>query len=189
MYRQPAKGQPAIPFQIPEKNIHLESFPDYVEDLVFPSIVFLPGKAVYEPIGLTCYIEEDTLDRYAPGTVVMWMSEYTETFQLEIWASKRPERRGMLSALEEALSPTEQSYGLIFKVPDYFDEFVCYTVMDRILEDDTESSKNRRRARMSIEMRYNVVRLVNAQGINPEIAVSVLEPGELEDSLDVEVEP
>jgi hypothetical protein len=160
-YRANAEGQPPIPFQIAEKDIHIE-WPDNEDDLVFPSIALLStGPANYDMIGLTGYVEENTRDVYAPGTVVQWMNEYRENIVLEIWATKKSERRAILAGLEAALSPTEQMYGLRFTMPDYFNELVCFAANDREIIDDGEAVKNRRRARITLQMRFHQVALVN----------------------------
>jgi hypothetical protein len=151
----------AVAFQIPERDIFIE-WPDHEEEMRFPSIVFLSGgPADYGVIGLTSYVEEDTRDVYAPGTVVQWMSEYTEKLVVEIWAEKRAMRRALLSGLESALSPTEQMYGIRFRMPDYFDQLVCFSVMGREVFDEQDGARGRRRARLTLDMRFHVVALVN----------------------------
>lgn len=160
------KYGPAVKFQIPAKNIHVE-WPDHEEELVFPSIAFVQNKpATYEVIGLNGYVEEDTRDVYQTGTVLQWMSEWTEEIAIEIWASKKAERRAILSGLEIALSPTEQMYGIRFRMPDYFNELVCFSLQSREMADSADSMRDRRTARLIVEMRFNVVALVNYNALN-----------------------
>lgn len=161
--RDPNTGKACadVPFRFREDDIHVE-WPDNEEDLRFPSIVFLStGAAKYDAIGLTTYVEEKTRDVYAPGTVLQWMSEFTENFVIEIWATKRAERRSVLAGIEAAVTPTEQMYGLRFRMPDYFNELVCFTAMGREIFDEPDAVRGRRRARINMEMRFNQVRLVN----------------------------
>jgi hypothetical protein len=156
----PVGGQPE-PFQIPPENIHIE-WPDNEEDMVFPSIVFLSASPIeYAMIGFSGYIEEKTKDVYQPGTVLQWQYEHTETVAIEIWASKRAERRAILAGLESALTPTEAMYGLRFRVPNYFNQLVCFAAMTREMFEDPDAARNRRRARVNVEMRFNAVALVN----------------------------
>jgi len=169
--RQPTAGAP-VAFAIPENSIHIE-WPDYEEDLVFPCISLLAtAPAEMLAIGLTGYVEENSRDVFAPGTIVQWMSEYKENIALEIWASSKAERRAILSGLEAALSPTEQMYGLRFSMPDYFNELVCFTVSNREIFEDPDAARNRRRARLMIEMRFNLVALVN---YNPLVGIVKVE--------------
>lgn len=161
-----------IPFQIPERNIQI-GWPDYEKEMDFPSLVFLHGQATYEPIGLTSYVEEDTKDRYGRGTVVCWMSEHTEIFTIEIWANKRAEMRSILAGIETSLSPTEQMYGLRFKMPDYFGQLVRFTVNNRQEFDEQDAAMNRRRARIEVEMAFHVVSLVNYELVRPTLQVMV----------------
>lgn len=151
---------PPVDFKVASKDIQI-GWPDDEKKLEFPSLVFLHGSGDYEPIGLTAYIEEKTLDVYGPGTVVQWMSEYTETFQIEIWANKRAELRALIAGIETSLSPTELMYGLRFVMPDYYGQLVRFTPMKRQEFDEADSGKGRRRARIDVEMAFNLVALVN----------------------------
>jgi hypothetical protein len=162
-----------IPFQIPDRDIHIE-WPDDEADLHLPSLAFLSqGIADYDSIGLVSYVEENTVDHYAPGTVLIWMSEYVEKFSVEIWAETKAQRRSMLVGLEQALSPLEQMAGLRFHMPDYYEQLVCFELMTREVVDDDQAGFVRRKARMVIEMRFNVVSLVNIQDLRPSLSLTV----------------
>lgn len=162
---------PPKKFKILPQNFQIE-WPDHEFDVVFPMAVVVSAPARYDSIGLTAYIEEKTRDVYQKGTVLQWQSEYTETIMLELWASKKAERRSMLAGIETALTPTEQMYGLRFRMPDYFNELVCFTLNGRELLDDPMSAKDRRRVRLMIEMRFNIVALVNYQTLVPIITTN-----------------
>lgn len=167
-----AKGSRQVKkFNILPENFHIE-WPDHEEDLRFPGIVVVPSRARYDVIGLVAYVEETTRDVYAPGTVLQWQGEYVETIQLEIQASTRPERRSILAGIETAINPTEQMSGLRFRMPDYYNELVCFTLNDRENLDDPFSAKNRRRAQLGIEMRFNIVALVNYSPLTPQVTTN-----------------
>lgn len=151
---------PPTQFTILPANFNIE-WPDYVKDEVFPSIAIVSSRADYDVIGLVSYIEEDTIDLYKPGTVLQWQAEYVETINLEIEVSKKSERRAILAGLETAFSPTEQMSGLRFKMPEYYDELVCFTLMRREVMDVPDSARNRRKAQLEMQMRFNIVSLVN----------------------------
>jgi len=169
-----ARNEPRKPiaFQIEQRNIHI-GWPDYEKGLDFPSLTFLHGAGTYEMIGLTAYIEESTRDQYGPGTVVRWMNEYVETFQIEKWASKRSELRAIIAGIETALSPTEQMYGVRFRMPDYFNQLVRFTPMNRKEFDEPDGSRNRRRAQVEVEMAFHIVSLVNYEMVKPTVKVVV----------------
>ncbi len=179
-------GGPPVAFQVKPENFHIE-WPDNVVDMVTPSIVVVQGaNADYAVVGLDSYVEEDTVDAYAPGTVLQWQSEYTETFNLEIWASSKAERRAIIAGLEVALVPTEQMYGVRFRMPEYFDELVCFTLQRRRLMDTDSSARNRRIAQLEIEMRHNVVALVNYA---PMMVQSVVQVDVDYQGVEVEIDP
>lgn len=169
-YRPMKPGDPPSPFHVKTENFHPD-WPDHEQDLIFPSCVVIPGTANYAVIGLTAYVEESTRDKYQLGTVLQWMSEYTENLFLEFWCTKNAERRSIAAAFESAMSPTEQMSGLRFRMPDYFDELVCFTLNTRQNIDDEQAGRGRRRVRFGIEMRFNIVALVNTTPFIPEVRV------------------
>lgn len=170
-FRSMGPNVPPKPFQISEKNIQIE-WPDSEYDEVMPSINIRGSRGRYDVIGLVAYIEEDTRDRYAPGTVLQWQAEYVETINIEVWASKKSERRAILAALEPAFSPTEVMSGIRFKMPEYYDELVVFSLNARELMDGENSARDRRSAQLEVEMRHNIVALVNYASLTPSIKVN-----------------
>lgn len=170
-YRRGNVNGPPVAFTLKTNQFQIEP-PDSPTDMVLPSIAVLPGKAIYDNIGLTSYIEEETLNLYSQGTVLQWQSEYMETIQLEITTATKAERRAMMAGLEIAFSPTEQMAGLRFFMPEYFGEPVMFMLNGRQLREDEQSTKKRRVATMEFEMRFNVVALVNAVSLQPTIKVN-----------------
>lgn len=170
-YRAMGPGRPPSAFQIKPENFLIE-WPDSVVSMVTPSIVVIPGpNADYGTIGLTSYIEEESADVYGPNTVLQWQMEYKEVFNLEIWASSKAERRGILAGLETAMTPTEQMAGIRFRMTEYYDQPVCFSIMRRRLGDEDESARNRRKAQIEFDMRFTVVALVNSVPMQPQILV------------------
>lgn len=167
-----AGPKPPIPFTISPDNFQIEA-PDSTVDQTYPALAVVPSRANYDVIGLNSYIEEDTRDVFAPGTVVQWQAEYIETINLEINATKKAERRAILAGLETAFSPTEQMSGLRFKMSEYFNELVCFTLMRREIFAEQGDALNRRRAHLEMQMRFNIVALVNYVPLNPVVSVNV----------------
>jgi hypothetical protein len=171
-FRPMALNQPPQKFNIDPENFHLE-WPDNVVDFVSPSVVIIPGQpATYEVIGLTTYVEEETRDVYGPGTVLQWQSEHTELFELEVWTDSIVLRRSVIAGLENALTPTEQMFGLRFRMPDYFNELVCFTLFHKNLVDGPMSANRRRKVQFGIHMRFNIVALVNYRTLKPTVTVN-----------------
>lgn len=162
-----------IPFKIPFRDIHVE-WPDDEEDLHLPALAFLaqsPGD--YDSIGLTNVVEEQTKDVYSPGTVLIWMSEYQEKFAIDIWAETKAQRRSIIAGLEQALSPLQQMAGIRFRMPDYYEQLACFALQTREIIDDELSTLVRRKARLIVDLRFNVVALVNVETMNPVTTLDV----------------
>ena len=167
-----AAGGPPIRFNIPEENFFIE-WSDAKQSMPFPSIAVVHDTANYDVIGLVSYVEEDSLNVFAPNTVVQWQSEYIENIQLEIWCNYKAERRAILSGIETAMSPTEQTSGVRFRMPNYYNQLVCFTLNTRKLIDEPDSMRGRRRATLGIEMRFNIVVLIQATTMTPRITTNV----------------
>ncbi len=88
-----------IAFQVPERDIHVE-WPDDEEDLKLPALALLAqAPADYDAIGMTNYVQEETRDKYSPGTVLIWMSEAVEKFVVEVWAETKQQRRSIKAGM------------------------------------------------------------------------------------------
>jgi hypothetical protein len=171
-YRVGDQGGAPVPFGIPTENFFIE-MPDDAQSMPFPSIAVVNDVANYDVIGLVSYVEEDSLDVYGRGTVVQWQSEYVENIQLEVWVNMKAERRAVLAGLETVMSPTEQQSGIRFHMPSYFDQLVCFTLNNRKVIDEPDSLRKRRRATLGIEMRFNIVKLINAVTMQPVVTTSL----------------
>jgi hypothetical protein len=165
-FKPGAVGGPAEEFHVCPENILIGWPPNEVE-AQFPSIAMLGGPAEYLAIGLGTYIDEDSIGKFAPGTAVQWQTEYSENLTLEIWSDSLPELRAILSGLETGLTPTEQVFGIRFRMPEYYGQIVMFSLMSRENIDDPDAARGRRRARLIVEMRFNIVALVNVLDIRP----------------------
>lgn len=166
---------PPIAFHIAEDRFHIER-PDNVEDVVFPSIVVEGAEEKYESIGLGTDYDESTIDKFGRGTVLQTQYEQMEMLTLEMWCTKKPERRALIAGLQVSLIPTETMYGIRFKMPDYYDQTVVFTPWSNTRTDADEVVQGRRIARMKLEMRFNVVALVNYAPFRPYVLLEVDDP-------------
>ena len=105
---------------------------------------------------MTNNVDEGTENTFAPNTVVIWQGEYIENFVLEIWAKTKQERRSMLAGIEKYMSPLQQMAGIRFRMPDYYDQLCCFSLQSREIVDDEAAQFARRKARLVIELRYNL---------------------------------
>jgi hypothetical protein len=137
----------------------------------------LPGAGEYQPVGLTPYVVESTRDEERKDCALQVMGEYFEAFTVECWADSMPLRRSLVAALEDAFVPSEAIYGLRFRMPDYHDQTVCFTLATSMRPDDPDAVRNRRWAHLGLEMRFEVVKLVPVEGFRPEVEVGTFEFG------------
>lgn len=152
--------------QVCEDAIFIEAG-DASDMAKLPSFVVIPGLGDYAAIGLTTYLDELTEDVFAKGTIIQWLSEYTEHFTLQVWAPSKPIRRAIVAGIEVSLVPTENMYGVRFKMPDYWNETACFTLHSRTNLDDALAQTGKWRVNFGIELRYNVVQLVSVNTLKP----------------------
>lgn len=160
------RGGPPIPFRIPKARVHTEQ-PDSVEDLKFPSAVFIPQRGQYvRGLGGGELLDE-TIDVYGKGSAVLLLGQYTELMAIESWSSKRAERRAIIAALETAMMLGEGSMALRLALPGYFDSTVVLSLEEQERIDDLDTARNRRKGRLYVQMTIPVARLVNAITLLP----------------------
>lgn len=162
-FRRPGPvGAAPIPFRISKRQIHIEQ-PDHEQDLIMPCIVFgEEGGSDFDCPGLVSQINEGSADQFGRGSALQVQYEQLEFFPMEVWAASKPERRAIVAGLQESFVPSEQMYGLRLKMLAYYGETVCFTLW-KVQRPDLDAVRGRRRAVFRVEMRFNVVKLVNVE--------------------------
>lgn len=171
-----------IEFQISEKHIYIE-WPDHEVDVKdLPVIALLSGgPAEYEMVGLGSTVDEASINKFAPNTLLQVQSNYIETVFIDVLSSTKQERRALLQGIVTALSPTEFMYGLRFRMPDYYNEVVTFAVQKSTVIEDEDSARGRRMVRIEVQMYFHIVVLQAADPLVPVIQVLVDADPEAED--------
>lgn len=144
------------------------------EDLVLPCcVISAPTPGDHVVCALQPYVMDDTRDVYGRGTVLQNLgTDYRETLQLELLAGERAERRALIRGLRRALQPHEDRASLRLRMTGYYDRVASFTLLNsQIVE--TEVSLGRRKAVLSVELRFTEVELVNAVTFRPQIDTQV----------------
>jgi hypothetical protein len=169
-----------IDMRVPKDRIFIEQ-PDNVVELEFPAIAFLPGTGNYEWWGLGgSQVDDSSLGRYAPGTVIVSPATYVETFVIEAWASKPGERRAIFAGLESAMLLFQDVTTLRMRLPGYFDRTAVFALADRTLIDDPDAVRNRRRGHLSVQLSVPMAFLANAKTLQPFVHVNVVASASLD---------
>ncbi len=168
------------PYNIPKESLLDEQPPDIVK-LLMPAISVLPTIGTTSSGGLgPATIDDDTIDKFGPGTALLDKGTYTEILNLEVWASSKIERRSIVAGVTAALTCSEDSYGMRLTLPDYFGLIADYTLQESggssQYVDDPDVIRNRRRAMIFVEMRVPVAQLVRATRMKPRIQVDAIAP-------------
>lgn len=173
--REGAPGQPPIPFFLPLDNIHLAQ-PDDIADLHMPGIGIIPARGTNDAFNLgPPIIQEDTVDKFGPGTAVVRSSTYEETFILEVWAEKIAERVCLIAGLKEAMRLGDTSYSIRLTLPDYFGLVAQFALADSQYIDGDEVSRNRRRGHIFINLQVCEVFLTNVTPFRADVHTTILD--------------
>lgn len=161
-----------ISFQIEPRDIHIE-WPDDEVNMRPRTLAFLSiGPADYEAIGMTSYIDENWQKEH-PGMLLTWLSNYKETFSIDIWCETRQERRSIILGLEQSLSPLEYMAGIRFVMPDYYGQLVTFSLQNREIIDDDQATVQRRKARLLVEMNFHVCAVYPVNQMEPVVDIQV----------------
>lgn len=173
--RTGASGEEPVSFRVPEKAIHVEQ-PDDVTKMVFPSIAFVSQQeGRYESYGIgPAQLDESSRDVFAPGTALLQVAEWVEPLGVDLWGSKRAERRALVAGFEVAMGGFEESNSVRLRMPQYFDRMATFSLQSGML-DETEAVRNRRKAKRTVLINVPVVRLVRVNDLQPFVSVTTLD--------------
>lgn len=169
-------GGPPIPFRLPKQRVHQEQ-PDDAEQLRFPCAVFVPQRGLYVSGIGGGDVDDATRDVWAPDSVVLGLGEYTESVAIELWASKKAERRALIAGLETAMQTAESTQMLRLRLPGYFNTTATFALSDQERIDEPDAVRNRRRARLYVTLSVPVLRLVHVVTLRPYL----VDQGDLDD--------
>lgn len=181
--RTNAPGMEPIPFRLPPESVMIEQ-PDDVRDAPLPGVGFIPGRGVHETFGLgPPVVIESSKGIAGPDTALLRNGDYVETFTIEVWGSKKAERRALLAGLKSALRASDGSSGIYLSLPDYFNQTAGFELIESQPIDADEVSRNRRRAHLMVTMRVCEVTLINVRPMKADVTTEVLD-GNLFTTLD-----
>jgi hypothetical protein len=169
------KGGAPIEFRVRPEDV-LTEWPDNNHELHLPSVAFLPAPGELQAPALGPPRElEETVDEFGEGTVLVYESDYVETFTVEVWGASRAERRALVAGLKAALVG-EASQALAMVLRDYYGQIATFLLLGAQNFDDPDVARNRRRAGLSVQLTVPEVRLARYPVLRPAESVLVLEP-------------
>lgn len=126
----------------------------------YPSaVVTTVGEGKYDSSNLTPSVGGEQI-KAPDGRFVVRVCEYTQVLNLDAWANDIEERAALADALEDALTPTENRFGLILELPFYFNQRATYTLLGLSFSDTEDTAKKRYRiATFSLEGRIVFTKL------------------------------
>ena len=141
------------------------------ENLDYPNASIITATTPAGGENLTPFPLEDTINEFAPNSVLWMTGERTFEFQVDFWLNTDPEREAIEAALPTLFNPSESAIGVILGGhPRYFRRTVRATWVDDLLADDSDSSFERVR-RLSTTIRCDIqeVQLRQAVPLTPQL--------------------
>lgn len=173
--RTMAAGQQPRGFRVPRERIHLY-WPDSPVQVVTPSIAFVPGRGTHDYLGIGApVICQGSVDVFGPGTVLVYLSDYVETFTVEVAAAKHAVRRAVVAGIKVALRIGDTSTVASFNLPDYYNVVARFSLDESEVADNPDAVKNRRIAQLFVEMRVPEVFLIDYTLLRPVVDLGGLD--------------
>jgi len=152
----------------------VSGWPENFKELEYPSASITELAVEEGAHSLTPTALEETLDQYAPGTVLWKTSEQAIRQQLDFWVTNQKERGSIEAALGELFSPTEERFGIVLQGPE---EYWClpirYTLLSHERLDSGDGVQARqRRLRVMVLADVDVVQLRKAVRLDPRLWVN-----------------
>jgi hypothetical protein len=168
VFQREIEGGNSQAFKVPPERIFVH-FPDpSQENPQIPGVAFQPGPYTTDPVWTYALgqpePDEDTIDRYGRGTVVLPMAYYSETLTVEVVSSAYPITRGIVEGLRYASRLFTQSAGALYlKCPAYFDQLASFRLADGdgYIADLMNEATGRRIAHLRFELVVPEVALVD----------------------------
>jgi hypothetical protein len=170
-WKEGANNTP-VPFAIAAQDIHIE-YPDAEDHIALPSITFGAGTTEYAFRGNTGFLLEETGDVYGKATALHVWAEHVETIPVRLWANDIVQLRGMLAGFQTAMNPFEEVSGIRLKLSRYFDRVALFSLEGGGRSPSEEAVRGRRTADLQVLLRLDLVHLVPAVELVPEVLVEV----------------
>jgi len=182
--RTMARNEAARHFRLHRTSIHPYQ-PDSPTDLNLPAVAFIPGSGSTQNTDLgPLEVAAGSEGKLGPGTALLRLGEYVETFTIEVIAGKQATRRAIVGGLRVALQDP-----LRLSLPDYFDATAIFELGESRLIDEAQASLNRRRAQLTVTLRVAELAPVRLARFRPEVLTEVVPAVEVEVAAVVVPEP
>lgn len=143
--------------------------PPAAEEARLPTIARVGlGNGQHVPYGIGPAQDiEGTEDVFGEGTVLVRLSDYVESFALEVVAATDGVRDAIVAGLEQTFQMQEESLSLRLSLPRYYGQLATFVLQGTQLFQDADAARERRKAHLLVELTVTEVMLVNASTLRP----------------------
>jgi hypothetical protein len=145
------------------------------DEAVFPSaVVLMSGSASYDASRFTPGVA--TSEQLPPpdSRYVSAVAEMTGEITVELWCNDPTARAELTAALEEALIPYDEMYGLMLDLPHYYGVRAVYELKSvQYPDNETTAMQRYRKALLTLSAQMPVVRLRSFPLARPRPVVQV----------------
>jgi len=164
-----------------------EEWPSPTEDLNYPTASIIEsGEATFDAHNLAPTPIEETIgvfdalvcdqDWPIPKSVLWKEGEISTTFQVDFFASSKPQRQAIYSRLGQLFNPSEERAGVLLEGPvDYFSLPARFTLLSAKRDDSRATAySNEWRVRCSVQCEIDIVSLRRAVLMQPSMTDLVI---------------
>jgi hypothetical protein len=154
-------------FKVPRDRIFPTPPDQSQEDQKLTGVGFIPGPYSYDEKWVYSLgrpeADEDTIDRYGPGTVLLTTGYYVEQMTVEAISSTPEVTRGIIEGIRYATRYFTDSGQLCLRCPAYFDQGACFSIVsgDGYSVDFGAAAAGRRIAHLRVEVWVPEVALID----------------------------
>ena len=161
-----------------DRNMMFEERPDDNTTMKLPCLVVDPQRGTHvdeKPILGPPAVHEN---RFDGKTALVEIGIYKETMHLEVWAASPTVRRAIVAGLDVALAPVASTWGLLLKLPNYFNSWAWFGLSATARLDDVQRESRRRYAVCEVDLWVPVLHQVPAGIFQPRVLSRIDEEGD-----------
>lgn len=149
------------------------------ENAKYPSVVvYTTGPGTYDASGFTPNVDPNCRIPPPDGRYLVTPAEYVQDLTVEIWATDKNERAGLVFMCERAFNPVTWRYGFVMELPYYFSQRATYALKDLTYEDSEEDAMRRyRKASFTLSASAPLVYLVKFPDAKPRFELAAIGTG------------
>jgi hypothetical protein len=140
------------------------------DEAQYPSAYVSMGAATYDASRFTPGLDADQKVPAPDNRYAITLAEMTADLSLELWCTDPVERAELVTAIEQALNPRIDVYGMTLELPWFYNLRAVYSLSSlQYIDSEEEAMRRYRRAVFTIAGQIPVIKLVSVPDAKPRV--------------------